>query len=650
MTDTHIKIKPVTPKVQYTGNGVTTVFPYEFAIFDESDMVVYFDDEVQDSGYTVSGAGETDGGNVTFSTAPDDGVKITLIRNVPIERLTDFQEGGTFRPKNLNDEFDRQTAFVQQVQETLDRAVKVGPTSDVDPEAVLSEVERVYASIDNVDAVADDIANVNAVAADLTNVDAVAGDLTNIDDVAANQTNIDAVAGNATNINAVASNETNINAVVSNETNINAVATNESNINAVAGNETDITTVATNIADVNTCATNIAAIQDAPNQAAAAAESAELSAQYANDKINQTHITNCVTNIPQDIKLELNNGTLTLKAGSKIYQPNGAGVFDVITTTSDITTSTTVNGTNFIRYENGVLFADWGVSTYSSGADPTGVTGWFYDTTANYIGYYNNGVRANQVAFPLGIVTVSSGAITSIDQVFNGFGYIGSTVFALPGVKGLAPAGRNADGTLKSNEIGISSVVIGQSDTYDAYCLLTDHGIGFYGSKVTEYREEANRIYDTVAGDYVASDRFVFGFVDQSSGVIKTLQTKSNFHALDWNDLTASMLKNNGIRVVRETYVNGTSWYRIWSDGWKEQAGFAERTQVNSSQGVTFLVPFSNNQYTSLAVVDTYDDDGHNYFATTAQDDTAGEKLTIYTKGYAGDNNARRCHWYACGY
>ena len=34
-------------------------------------------------------------------------------------------------------------------------------------------------------------------------------------------------------------------------------------------------------------------------------------------------ITNCITEIPQDIKLELNNGILTLKAGSKVYVPNG---------------------------------------------------------------------------------------------------------------------------------------------------------------------------------------------------------------------------------------------------------------------------------------------------------------------------------------
>ncbi len=39
--------------------------------------------------------------------------------------------------------------------------------------------------------------------------------------------------------------------------------------------------------------------------------------------VNYNNISNCITYIPQDIKLELNNGTLTLKAGSKVYIPNG---------------------------------------------------------------------------------------------------------------------------------------------------------------------------------------------------------------------------------------------------------------------------------------------------------------------------------------
>ena len=40
--------------------------------------------------------------------------------------------------------------------------------------------------------------------------------------------------------------------------------------------------------------------------------------------------------------------------------------------------------------------------------------------------------------------------VLSIDQIFKGFGYIGSTVFALPGVKVKIPNGRNGDGTCKN--------------------------------------------------------------------------------------------------------------------------------------------------------------------------------------------------------
>ena len=52
-----------------------------------------------------------------------------------------------------------------------------------------------------------------------------------------------------------------------------------------------------------------------------------MTAYYGNKKISKVYLgtqnTNCITEIPNDIKLELSNGTLTLKAGSKVYVPNG---------------------------------------------------------------------------------------------------------------------------------------------------------------------------------------------------------------------------------------------------------------------------------------------------------------------------------------
>ena len=52
-----------------------------------------------------------------------------------------------------------------------------------------------------------------------------------------------------------------------------------------------------------------------------------VKSEFQSNLLNYT--TNRILEIPQDIKLELNNGTLTLTAGSKVYVPNGAGVFDV---------------------------------------------------------------------------------------------------------------------------------------------------------------------------------------------------------------------------------------------------------------------------------------------------------------------------------
>lgn len=54
---------------EYTGNGVTTSFPYTFRIFKKSDLVVQVSDLngnvtelVLDTGYTVTGAGTYSGG------------------------------------------------------------------------------------------------------------------------------------------------------------------------------------------------------------------------------------------------------------------------------------------------------------------------------------------------------------------------------------------------------------------------------------------------------------------------------------------------------------------------------------------------------------------------------------------------------------
>ena len=134
--ENHIKILGVLPRIQYIANGENATFEFPFAIFKDENIQVYLGDVLQNSNtYTVSGAGQTEGGSITFSNAPEQGSVVTLYRNIDIERTTDFQEGGALRANALNYELDYQIACQQQIADNLNRSMVLPPY------AVASEVD-----------------------------------------------------------------------------------------------------------------------------------------------------------------------------------------------------------------------------------------------------------------------------------------------------------------------------------------------------------------------------------------------------------------------------------------------------------------------------------------------------------------------------
>ncbi len=115
----HIKVPAVEPLVRYVANGTQTVFAYPFPIFASEDLKVYFDGAEQASGFDISDAGQTAGGDVTFDAAPASGIIVTLERKLPLERVTDFIEGGDFSAAAINTELDYLAGSVQQVNRAL---------------------------------------------------------------------------------------------------------------------------------------------------------------------------------------------------------------------------------------------------------------------------------------------------------------------------------------------------------------------------------------------------------------------------------------------------------------------------------------------------------------------------------------------------
>jgi len=292
---------------------------------------------------------------------------------------------------------------------------------------------------------------------------------------------------------------------------------------------------------------------------------------------NSTAITNCITNIPQDIKLELNNGTLTLKAGSKVYVPNGFEAdgttpkFDELVLSSDLSPalSTAKSQTCLLYVRNdGSTFDFRLTSLCSSGSsDPgTNATHYYNITTNKLICHFGGGGTAED-SFPIALFTTnSSGVVSSIDQVFNGFGYIGSTVFALPGVKGLSPNYRNTDGTLKNSNVSIGSVV---THTQTSGTVTLNISIG------NTYINPTGATYDSVRNINVFSNgndtmnRCLCGTVSYNNGVVKTFNIKTVFHALDYNDSsTISGWSMPSSKYIDLTLGASHSNYTAPANGW----------------------------------------------------------------------------------
>lgn len=103
----------------YTGNGVATVYAYTFKLLDEGDLLVEVDNVVQtlSTHYTVSGVGNSGGGNVTFVTAPPNGDAVELSRDMEFARATDYQENGDLQASTLDEDIDRVVMLTQQVRD-----------------------------------------------------------------------------------------------------------------------------------------------------------------------------------------------------------------------------------------------------------------------------------------------------------------------------------------------------------------------------------------------------------------------------------------------------------------------------------------------------------------------------------------------------
>ena len=313
-----------TPRNTYTASANQTSFAIGFEFYQIADVKVYKNGTLLtynatpsgSSQYSITGTASASdnayefgaGGSITLGAGASANDIIVIIRDISVERTTDFPNSGAFDITSLNTQLDTLTSIVADVKTQTDRSVKLLDTDTVSATVTLpakatrqskilgfdangniettvssdglatlsgiaSDISTVAGISSNVTSVAGNSSNINTVAglnSEITSLGAITSDITTL--AGFNSADISTVAGDISKV-VTAANDLNestseIEVVANSITNVDAVGGAITNINTVAGAispTNNIQTVAQNITGVNSFADRYRVASSAPS-------------------------------------------------------------------------------------------------------------------------------------------------------------------------------------------------------------------------------------------------------------------------------------------------------------------------------------------------------------------------------------------------
>ncbi len=105
-------------------------------------------------------------------------------------------------------------------------------------------------------------------------------------------------------------------------------------------------------------------------------------------------------------------------------------------------------------------------------------------------------------------------------------------------------------------------------------------------------------------------------------------------------------LDGNTVRFVKTTYNSGTSWYRVWNDGWIEQGGYFACTAFQNT--VTLHKAFKDTNFTLLASLTWGSNTNAKYPPREIR--TSRTTTTVILTSAYNYESSMGVTWYACGY
>ena len=359
--------------------------------------------------------------------------------------------------------------------------------------------------------------------------------------------------------------------------------------------------------------------------------------------VKELNVNNTTYDIKAKSVVDTNSGKLSFWSGTKaqydailskdsntLYEVAGYGVF--IGTTQIAAGSSQLNNPfSLLDYKYGEYELDNASWLLSNGQWNNGAV---YTAVYNLLlAIYNGTITKAGVS-----VKLSTETYADTDFVLN----TGDTTFRLPtkvlmaGSKRVAGNGMTLGFTNGTQTGGLASIE-NLSAAFQTNQYGSDVGTTTTGSYFTDGKTVGITTDETKSGIETSANGlylyFYVGETVQDANVIAAGQALTD-------------IANLKAHYITETYINGTSWYRVYSDGWCEQGG--ELVGV-TDYTVSFLKQFANTNY--LITVGGYDynsPDDTNYCTIQWRDKTiAGVR---FQAGWYGALYATTIDWRACGY
>ena len=265
-----------TPRNTYTATGCQTEFTIGFEFFKIEDVKVYRNGSLLTynaspssvSQYKITGTASASddayefgaGGTVTLGAGATADDLIVIIRDIVLERTSDFPTTGAFDITTLNTQLDTITSMLSDIKQQSDRSVKLLDTDTISATITLpakaTRQDKVLSFDSNGNAETTvntaGLATLSSITSDITTVAGISSNVTTV--AGMNATHIANVSGKATEIGLLGTADAvaDMNTLGTTQTvsDMNTLAA-ISGLNSLASNSANVTTVANNLASVN---------------------------------------------------------------------------------------------------------------------------------------------------------------------------------------------------------------------------------------------------------------------------------------------------------------------------------------------------------------------------------------------------------------